>query len=92
MVAARQQINENYRKNKDEKPEKVEELIKLAEGVDIELKSRVVQCREISDGVYGKVCPNEFPVGMSNVSRFLQRLLLGTKYNDWTMFRMTIMP
>ncbi|KAJ6641104.1 Complex III assembly factor LYRM7 [Pseudolycoriella hygida] len=53
LLAARIKINEEFKKNKHIQNEgSVDELVKLAEEVEQELKSNVIQAKEKEPGVY----------------------------------------
>ncbi|XP_067000397.1 complex III assembly factor LYRM7 isoform X2 [Anabrus simplex] len=53
LRAAQTRINEEYRKYKHvEDAAVIEELLKFAEAVEIELKASVVQAREVQPGTY----------------------------------------
>lgn len=56
MLAARIKINDEFKKNKHVTDEgSIDELVKLAEEVEKELKSNVIQAREKEPGVFGNL-------------------------------------
>ncbi|XP_013200174.1 complex III assembly factor LYRM7 isoform X2 [Amyelois transitella] len=67
LTAARLKINEEFNKNKHVKEEDaIKAMIKLAEDVERELRTQVIQAREIKPGVFeAKV--NEDTVMLDNV-------------------------
>lgn len=55
LIAARNKINEEYRKNKDVTEEdKIKQMVVFAESVETELRCTVVQAVQTDDGKYGK--------------------------------------
>ncbi|CAG2062506.1 unnamed protein product [Timema podura] len=53
LSAARTKINEEYRQNKHvTELSSIEELVKFAQSVEEELKSSVIQAREVKPGTY----------------------------------------
>ncbi|CAB3236871.1 unnamed protein product [Arctia plantaginis] len=53
LTAGRLKINEEYKKNKSVTNEdSIKTMIKFAEDVDMELKTQVIQAREVRPGVY----------------------------------------
>nr|CAD7409420.1 unnamed protein product [Timema cristinae] len=82
LQAARTKINEEYRQNKHvTELSSIEELVKFAESVEEELKSSVIQAREVKPGRYGETkfqvqtktnvhktkCPNLVPEDVYSV-------------------------
>lgn len=54
LVSVRIKINEEFKKNKHVQNEgSIDELIKLANDVEYELKTNVIQAKEKEPGVYG---------------------------------------
>lgn len=57
LSAARIKINEEFKKNKHVKNEgSIDELVKMAKEVEVELKANVIQAKEKEPGLYGKTC------------------------------------
>lgn len=57
MLAARNKINEEFKKNKHVQNEgSIDELVKMAIEVENELKGNVIQAKEKEPGVYGNDC------------------------------------
>lgn len=55
LLAARNKINEEFKKNKHVKnTESIDELLKMAAGVEHELKANVIQAEEKKPGVFGR--------------------------------------
>lgn len=55
LNAARLKINDEFKKNKFvQNQDSVDELVKLAKGVDVELRTGVIQAKRKPDGTYGK--------------------------------------
>lgn len=53
LTAARNKINEEFRKHLTvEEPERVEELLKVANEAEVTLRTEVIQARQTSPGVY----------------------------------------
>ncbi|KAG6459608.1 hypothetical protein O3G_MSEX011482 [Manduca sexta] len=53
LTAARIKINEAYRKNKNvENEDAIKEMIKFGEDVERELRTQVIQARQVKPGVY----------------------------------------
>lgn len=53
LLAARNKINEEYKKNKNaNNAEAIEAMIKFGEDVERELRTRIIQAREVKPGVY----------------------------------------
>lgn len=57
MSAARIKINEEFKKNKHVQNEgSIDELLKVAQEVENELKTNVIQAKQKEPGVYGRIC------------------------------------
>ncbi|OWR51933.1 hypothetical protein KGM_208885 [Danaus plexippus plexippus] len=53
LTAARQKINEGFAKNKEvHNEEAIKELIKFGEDIEKELRTQVIQAREVKPGVF----------------------------------------
>lgn len=58
MLAARNKINEEFKKNKHVQNEgSIDELVKMAIDVENELKANVIQAKEKEPGLYGNEMP-----------------------------------
>lgn len=67
MVAARNQINDEFKKNKHVQNEgSIDELVKMASEVEKELRENVIQAREKEPLVYGNECPTVPPKNIAN--------------------------
>ncbi|KAH8251567.1 hypothetical protein KR038_002258, partial [Drosophila bunnanda] len=58
LTAGRAKINESFLQNRDETNEdEIQKMIKLAQDVDYELRTNVIQAKQKEEGVYGECVP-----------------------------------